>query len=147
MSVLSKLKLVTGKRQSSRVDPVVRRRHKMVAKLDEQIQICMARQQGTVYAPTKARQVRDDATGQVVSVQTPKRLREWFWQLNGKYLLSVRYGSKVLVLNAKGANAIELATLTELVSTLTALRDAAMAGELDEVLMTASQQVRAGFGK
>ena len=147
MSVLSKLKLVTGRRQSNRVDPVVQRRHKITVKLDEQIQICTARQQGTVYAPTKTRQVRDDVTGQVGTVQTPKRLRAWFWQVNGKYMLSVRYGSKVLVLNAKGANAIELATLAEVVATLKALREAVMAGEFDEVLSTASQQVRAGFGK
>ena len=82
-----------------------------------------------------------------VKVTTTKRIKEWFWTTaNNKVNLSVRYGSKTLEL-AKGKNAIELNTGDELLSTLTQLKDAVMAGELDDAINNASDKLRAGFVK
>jgi len=61
--------------------------------------------------------------------------------------LAVRYGSKTLTLNSKGANCIELNTGDELISTLALLKDAVIAGELDDAIANASDKLRAGFGK
>ena len=76
-----------------------------------------------------------------------KRVKEWFWTTsNGKINLAVRYGSKTLELG-KGKNAIELSTGEELISTLALLKDAVIAGELDDAIANASDKLRAGFGK
>jgi len=58
----------------------------------------------------------------------------------------VRYGSKVLELS-KGKNAIELSTGEELIATLSLLKDAVIAGELDDAITNASDNLRAGFSK
>jgi hypothetical protein len=60
--------------------------------------------------------------------------------------LSVRYGSKPLEL-AKGKNAIELNQSSELVPTLQLIKDAVVAGELDEAIAAASHKLREGFKK
>ena len=60
--------------------------------------------------------------------------------------MAVRYGSKTLELG-KGKNAIELNTGEELISTLDLLKDAVIAGVLDEAIANASDKLRAGFGK
>ena len=86
--------------------------------------------------------------GETVTIETTKRIKEWFWATpTNKINLSVRYGSKTLTLNAKGANAIELNTQDELIETLTVLQQAVMAGELDDAISNASDKLRAGFGK
>ena len=88
-----------------------------------------------------------NADGNRVSVESVKRVKEWFWTGAGnKINLSVRYGSKTLEL-AKGKNAIELATSDELIATLAALKEAVLAGELDDAISSASDKLRAGFGK
>jgi hypothetical protein len=82
-----------------------------------------------------------------VTVEAVKRVKEWFWINDaGKINLAVRYGSKVLEL-AKGKNAIELASGDELIAALHALKAAALAGELDVQIETASRALRAGFVK
>jgi hypothetical protein len=74
-----------------------------------------------------------------------KRVKEWFWTTSsGKNNLAVRYGSKTLELG-KGKNAIELSTGEELISTLALLKDAVIAGELDDAITNASDKLRAGL--
>jgi hypothetical protein len=58
----------------------------------------------------------------------------------------VRYGSKTLDLG-KGKNAIELSTGEELIATIILLKDAVIAGELDDAITNASDKLRAGFVK
>jgi hypothetical protein len=58
----------------------------------------------------------------------------------------VRYGSKTLELS-KGKNAIELSTGDELIATLSLLKDAVIAGELDDAITNASDKLRSGFAK
>jgi hypothetical protein len=57
----------------------------------------------------------------------------------------VRYGARVLTLNAKGMTAIEVADLDELVAVLGKLKAAVDAGELDTAIEAASSKLRAGF--
>ena len=145
MSVIAKLKLVSSKRERT-ISPIVVRRTKLHAKLNEQLELATANKEGRIYAPKRIKTVTN-ADGNRVSVESVKRVKEWFWTGAGnKINLSVRYGSKTLEL-AKGKNAIELGTSDELIATLAALKEAVLAGELDEAINAASDKLRAGFGK
>jgi hypothetical protein len=146
MSSLSKLKLVNSKRIRT-VSPIVHRRNKLVAKIEEQIELATAQKEGRLYAPKKLKTVTNADTGERRSIETTKRVKEWFWTAdNGKLNLSVRYGSKVIEL-AKGKNAVEVANTEELISTLSLIKDAVIAGELDDAISTASDKLRSGFKK
>ena len=145
MTVIAKLKLVSSKRERT-TSPIVVRRTKLHAKLNEQLELATANKEGRIYAPKRIKTVTN-ADGNRVSVESVKRVKEWFWTGAGnKINLSVRYGSKTLEL-AKGKNAIELGTSDELIATLAALKEAVLAGELDEAINSASDKLRAGFGK
>ena len=146
MSTIAGLKLVASKKSRS-LSPIQLRRNKLAAKIHEQWQLCTARQAGETYAPRRLRTITNPQTGERTTVETVKRVREWFW-INeaGKLNLAVRYGSKVLEL-ARGKNAIELATGDELVAVLGKLKDAVLAGELDVRIEAASGALRAGFVK
>ena len=146
MSVIAKLKLVASKRERF-LSPTVARRQKLADKLEEQLALCTAQKNGEIYAPKRIKTVTN-ADGERVRVEAIKRVKEWFWTTSsGKINLAVRYGSKTLTLNAKGANCIELNTGDELISTLALLKDAVIAGELDDAIANASDKLRAGFGK
>ena len=146
MSSISKLKLITSKRERA-VSPIVLRRTKLAQKLDEQLQLATAQKEGRLYAPKRIKTVTND-NGERVAIETTKRVKEWYWTTaNNKINLAVRYGSKTLTLNAKGANCIELSTDDELLATLAMLKDAVIAGELDDAISNASDNLRAGFAK
>jgi hypothetical protein len=145
MSVIAKLKLVSSKRERN-LSPIIVRRNKLALKLDEQLALCTAQKEGHLYAPKRIKTVTN-ADGERISVETTKRVKEWFWTTsNGKINLAVRYGSKVLELS-KGKNAIELSTGDELIATLSLLKDAVIAGELDDAITNASDKLRSGFAK
>ena len=146
MSTIAGMKLVASKKSRS-LSPIQLRRNKLAAKIHEQWQLCTAQQAGETYAPRRLRTITNKQTGERTTVETVKRVREWFWINDaGKLNLAVRYGSKVLEL-ARGKNAIELATGDELVAVLGKLKDAVLAGELDAQIEAASGALRAGFGK
>jgi hypothetical protein len=146
MSTLASLKLVASKK-AKQATPVVLRRNKLAAKLNEQIELAQAQKEGRPYAPKRIKTLVNAETGERTTVEATKRVKEWYWINDaGKINLSVRYGAKVLEL-AKGKNAIELSTGDELISTLVLLKDAVIAGELDEAINNASDKLRAGFGK
>ena len=145
MTFIAKLKLVASKRERN-LSPIVLRRNKLVSKIEEQLQLATAQKEGRLYAPKRIKTVTNNA-GERVAIETTKRVKEWFWTTPAnKINLSVRYGSKTLEL-AKGKNAIELSTGDELLATLSLLKDAVIAGELDEAITNASDKLRAGFSK
>ena len=147
MNALTGLKLVASKKNRT-LSPVAHRRNKLVNKLHEQIELCEAQKAGEIYAPRRLRTVTNKQTGERVTIEAVKRVKEWFWINDaGKINLAVRYGSKVLTLNSKGANAVELGSGDELIAALHALKAATLAGELDTQIETASGALRAGFVK
>jgi hypothetical protein len=146
MTVFSKLKLVASKKERN-VSPVVARRTKLAGKIDEQLLFATAQRDGQIYAPKRLKNVIDKATGERKTVEATKRIKEWYWtNSTGKIHLSVRYGSKTLEL-AKGKNAIELNSGDELLATLVTLKEAVIAGELDDAIAQASDKLKAGFTK
>ncbi len=145
MSVIAKLKLVSSKRESN-LSPTLVRRNKLAAKIEEQLQLATAQKEGRLYAPKRIKNVTN-AEGERVALETTKRIKEWYWTTPAnKINLRVRYGSKTLELS-KGKNAIELSSGEELLSTLSMLKDAVIAGELDDAITSASDKLRAGFSK
>ncbi|AWW45906.1 hypothetical protein DPM18_03205 [Polynucleobacter paneuropaeus] len=147
MTVLNNLKLVVSKRHQT-VSPIVHRRNKLVAKLHEQIELCEAQQAGKTYAPTRLKTFTNKQTGERMTVEATKRVKEWFWiGDNGKINLAIKYGAKTLSLSAKGANAIELKDGAELIATLKELKIATANGELDDAITKVSNATRQAFGK
>ena len=145
MSVIAKLKLVASKRERN-LSPIIVRRNKLAAKIEEQLQLATAQKEGRLYAPKRIKNVTN-AEGERVAVETTKRVKEWYWTTPAnKINLCVRYGSKTLELS-KGKNAIELSSGDELLATLSILKEAVIAGELDDAITNASDNLRAGFSK
>ena len=145
MTFIAKLKLVASKRERN-LSPILVRRNKLAAKIEEQLQLATAQKEGRFYAPKRIKHVTN-AEGERVAVETTKRVKEWYWTTPAnKINLCVRYGSKTLELS-KGKNAIELSSGEELLSTLSMLKDAVIAGELDDAITNASDNLRAGFSK
>ena len=144
---LSSLKLVTAKKQLS-ASPIVHRRNKLVAKLHEQIELCEAKRSGQQFAPKRLKTYTNKQTGERMTVETVKRVKEWFWiSDNGKINLSIRYGAKTLPLNKKGANAVECTDGEDLINTLKSIKLAVMDGELDDAIAEVSSATRRAFGK
>ena len=147
MSTLTALKLVVGKRNAT-VAPIVVRRNKLISKLHEQIELCEAQRNGTSYAPKRLRSYTDKQSGERVTVEAVKRVREWFWVSDsGKINLAVKYGAKTLALNKKGANAIQLASGDELIATLKTLKICVANGEFDDAIAEVSKATKLAFGK
>jgi hypothetical protein len=147
MSTLNTLKLVASKKHTT-VSPVVHRRNKLVSKLHEQIEMCEAKKAGQNYAPKKLKTFINKQTGERMTAEVTKRVKEWFWINDaGKINLAIKYGAKTLSLNKKGANAIELATGDELINTLKSIKVAVLNGELDDAITEVSNATKAAFGK
>jgi len=147
MAVLTNLKLVASKKHQT-VSPVVHRRNKLVNKLHEQIELCEAQKAGNTYAPKRLKTFTNKQTGERMTAEVVKRVKEWFWiGDNGKINLAIKYGAKTLPLNKKGANAIEIATGDELIATLQSLKTAVLDGELDDAINEVSEATRARFIK
>ena len=142
MSTLNTLKLVAAKPQREN-NPVIQRRQKLLAKLDEQIALAAAKAAGTVYTAMRSKRVKD-ANGNVSVTQQPKRVKAWFWTVDGgKVCVAVKYANKVVEL-AKGRTAVET-TAAELTATLAVLRKAVESGEIDAQIEAVSAGVRRGF--
>ena len=139
-TLLSTLKLVTATR-ATHVSPVIQRRQKLIAKIDEQICLATAAMDGTEFKSTKFKNVVNAETGETEYKQVAKKLRTWWWRNEaGKVNLVVRYGARIIEL-AKGKNSIELENEAAILPTLDLIRKAAEAGELDEAITKVSKAV------
>jgi hypothetical protein len=147
MSTLNNLKLVVSIKHQT-VAPIVIRRNKLCAKLDEQLALCEAQKAGNTYAPKRLKTFVNKQTGERMTAEVVKRVREWFWVSdNGKLNLAIKYGAKTLPLNKKGANAIELNNGDELIDTLKSLKLMVANGELDYAMNEVSKVTRDSFAK
>jgi predicted nicotinamide N-methyase len=146
-SVLGSLKLVNAVRENS-LDVVLIRRQKMTTKIKEQIEMAKCFKNGTKYEVKRVRKERDELSGELMTIESSKRLRQmWFTNAeSGKICIQLRYSSKVIDL-AKGKNSVEVASASELVSALEALLKATEVGELDTQLASASDAIKERFSK
>lgn len=146
-AILNNLKFVVAKRPTQ-IPPVQVRRNKLSNKLFDQIKLAMALRDGTIYAPTHLRSVRDRDTGEIKRIEQPKRVRQWWFTTeNGKICVQIKYGSKSLDLGGKGKNSVKVANGDELIKVLELIKTAVEVGELDAQLETAGLKLRDGFSK
>jgi len=144
MTALTGLKL-TAAQKPTQMPPVQQRRNKLAKRLWEQMELAKAQQVGSTFAPTKFRTVKDATTGERKQVEMNKRVKAWWFVAdNGKLVLSVRYGTKLLEL-AKGKWAVEVGAEKDLVGVLDVIKTAVLAGELDAQIEVAANKLRDGF--
>ena len=126
--MLKLLKLVPNKKSNSN-NSFLKRRRKLIAKIDEQILLAT----DSNYKPTKIKWVHnEDGTERKLEIQ--KRTRRWWTEhLGGTILLTIRYGNKVIEFE-QGKNAIELSSKAELEPTLQSIKKAVDNGEFDTPL-------------
>jgi hypothetical protein len=121
---------------------------KVVERLSEQVLLAKAQHDGTVYAPTRQRTVKDAETGERKTLELPKRVKQWWFVAdNGKLCVALRYGAKMIALGAKGQTAVELTGNDQLVSTLELLKQAVMDGELDAAIDAVAASPKLNFAK
>lgn len=147
MSVLKELQLTTSKK-GIKASPIVHMRNKLITKIHEQLELCEAKMNGQIFAPKKLRTYVNKQTGERMTVEATKRIKEWHWVApDGRIHLSVMYGPKVLVLASDGSNAIVCANKDALLQALKTLKQAVMDGELDSAITEASNFTKSSFIK
>ena len=128
MALLNSLKL-TPYNPTNRNNSFLKRRRKLIAKIDEQILLVT----DSNYKPTKTKWVHNE-DGNERKLEIPKRIRRWWCeQQGGTILLTIRYGNKVIELE-QGKHAIELSSKAELEPTLQSIKQAVDNGEFDRLL-------------
>jgi hypothetical protein len=143
MSALTTLKL-TNVRKPTQQPVIVNQRNKLAKRLWEQMELAKAQATGDTFASKRLKSVVD-ADGIRRTVEVAKRVKPWwFVSESGKVCVNVRYGSQVIEL-AKGKSAVEVASPSELLSTLELIKTAVINGELDSQIQAASGHLRAGF--
>ena len=136
MSYLAKLNLKTVQRNVQK-DPVIARREKLAAAIDEQGQVLAAALKGEEYSvPTK--RWRENEAGERVQVEAQKRIRPWFFAQDGGWYVQCRYGTRVLNINGK-SNAVFVEQLGDVQAVLDAFKAAAESGELDKAIAFATK--------
>ena len=123
------------------------RREKMARKIDEQVKLAIAMRDGQTFVIKRLRNVTDNATGVVSQMEVSKRINQWWWTEGNRILLQLKYGTRVLVLNGKDKNTIEVGSGDELIKVLELVKTSVNNGELDGAIEVASVKVRERFKK
>lgn len=141
---LAQLKLTAAKKPIH-ISPAFHRRFKLLRRLDEQIALATAQQNGIAYTATRLRSYTDADTGLRKTAEVAKTVKAWtFVADNGKLCVHIRYGARVLEL-AKGKSAVELGSHKDVVPALELIKTAVSNGELDAQIEAASVALRKGF--
>lgn len=133
MSSLSKLTIKAVSRQS-KLSPIEARRNKLLAGINEQMEVADAAMRGEQYAVTAPRWTKNEA-GEKVRVQRQKVVRSWFFAQDGGFYVQCKYGSKALPLSKDG-NAVFVKQITEVKGVLEIIRTAAADGDFDMAIET-----------
>ena len=130
MTNLSKLTVKSVVR-ASKQDPVMHRRQKLVAGIEEQVKVAAAALKGESYETTRKTWGANEH-GEKVLVEKQRKVRAWFFEQDGGWYVQCKYGNKVLALG-KG-NAVFVKKLNDVAAALETLKVAAEMGELDEAI-------------
>jgi hypothetical protein len=126
----------------SAADPVIWRRNKLIARLQQQVQLA----QDPNFTLTRQKWIADEA-GVKQLRELRKRVRAW-WRTDstGAVMLTVRYGSKPIEF-APGKAAIVVGKKEKLIPTIEMAIAAVSAGEFDEMISTQMKKSSAQFVK
>ena len=145
-TILSAFRMVNAVRQV-KMDSTQFRRQKMAKKIDEQVKLAIALRDGQTCVIKRLRNVTDKATGLVSQMEVSKRINQWWWTEGNRILLQLKYGTRVLLLNGKDKNTIEIGSGDELIKVLELVKTSVNNGELDAAIEVASVKVRERFKK
>ena len=145
-TILSAFKMVNAVRQV-KMDSTQFRRQKMAKKIDEQVKLAVAIRDGQTCVIKRLRSITDKATGLVSQMEVSKRINQWWWTEGNRILLQLKYGTRVLLLNGKDKNTIEVGSGDELIKVLELVKTSVNNGELDAAIEVASVKVRERFKK
>jgi hypothetical protein len=133
---LADVKLVSAVRPTFQ-DPVALKRSKFISRVSEQLEIANHLMKGE--------QIPFTSFHDPVSLKRPRKVSPWWWiDKEGKYLMAIKYGSKVIEL-AKGKSAVQAETLEQIIEVLKSLKLSTSNGELDLHLTQASELIRKKF--
>jgi hypothetical protein len=136
MIQLADVKLVSAVRPTFQ-DPVTLKRSKFISRVSEQLEIANLLMKGE--------QIPFTSFNDPVSLKRPRKVSPWWWtDKDGKYLMTIKYGSKVIEL-AKGKPAVQAENLNQIIEVLKSLKLATSNGELDLHLTQASELIRKKF--
>lgn len=137
MTVLAKLNFKSVTRSTTR-DPVLARRDKLVAGLNEQQLVHAAALKGEDHRVERSKWMQNEQ-GERVSVKTHRRVRPWFFEQDAGWYVQCRYGARVIAADGTN-NAVFVKSLKDVAAVLTVFLSAASAGELDAVLAQAAER-------
>ena len=136
MIQLADVKLVSAVRPTFQ-DPVALKRSKFISRVSGQLEIANHLMKGE--------QIPFTSFQDPVSLKRPRKVSPWWWtDKDGKYLMTIKYGSKVIEL-AKGKPAVQAETLDQIIEVLKSLKLATSNGELDVLLTQAGDLIRKRF--
>jgi hypothetical protein len=137
MTHLEKLTFKTVNKSTAR-DPVIARRDKLVAALQEQRSVHEAAVRGEDHMLERSKWMTN-SEGQRVLVKTQRRARPWFFEQDGGWYVQCRYGARVIAADGKN-NAVFVKSLKEVGTVLDVFVAAAQAGELDAAITAAADR-------
>jgi len=138
-NILKSLNLASMPARSS--DPIMNRRAAIIARLDDQKRL--------IEDPSYVR-VSHHFTGKGDDrrrVEKQHRVKKWWRETPTGVFFSVYSAARPVELDRGGKNAIAVASLKDLLTTLDSLREAVAAGELDEPLSRAAAARKVGKKK
>jgi hypothetical protein len=107
--------------------------------------LAKAESEGGEYLKSRRRHVKNPTTGEYAEAVVSRKPRAWYWtDDHGKVYINLRYGTRILELS-KGKSAIEVGEMKQLVPTIEALKQAVAAGEVDQQLTAAANEVCSRF--
>lgn len=127
MSSLSKFTFKTLAKAPA-VDPIQRRRDKIIAAIEQQKLVLAAALKGEIFTiPAK------------VEGKAAKAVRPWWVAQDNGFYVQCRYGARPLLLNAAN-NAVFVNNLSEVEAVLAAFAAAAKSGELDKAMAVIAER-------
>ena len=133
----------TSVSKTANKDPQIESRNKMIKAVNEQLVLAaeyLERGDGTLAARTRERK-RKNADGELVKTDVAYTPRMWWFKQDGKYYCNIRYGNRPIVF-ANGKAAVVIGKKSNIVETLTTIRDAVSNKELDELIMSTRKRVK-----
>ena len=131
-SLLSQLKVISRPEKTSD-NPLLKRREKLLSKLDQQLAMAKAHIAGETYTAYREKWQKNPETGEQEKIQKVKRVSPWFYKRNNQYFFEVRYANKALELS-KNCHAIDVSEQSKLPEVISTVIDCVVAGELDSLL-------------
>lgn len=132
-TLLSKLSL-TARPENTKDNPILRRRQKLLLKMDEQLAMAQSHIKGKPHTCFKEKWQVNPETNVREKVRVPKNIKPFYYKRDNKYFLEIRYFNKPLELQ-KDMYAIEVGEPEALVATIKTVIEAIVAGELDQLLV------------